>query len=47
MDKAQIIEFGAGISVIVAGALLLVYVRKVKDKLRKFILRNGQNEKYL
>ncbi len=47
MVKEWIVEFSAGVSVIAVGTFLLVYVRRVKDKLRKFILRHGQDEKYL
>jgi hypothetical protein len=39
MDKVQIIELGAGASILVAGSFLLYYIRKVKSKLRRFILR--------
>ena len=44
MVGERIAEFGAGISIIIAGTFLLVHVRKIKEKLRKFILRREQNE---
>ena len=42
MDKIQIIELGVGASVIAAGAFLWAYIRRVKNKLKKFVLRGGQ-----
>ena len=44
MVKEWIVEFSAGVSIIVMGTFLLVYIRKVKDKLKKFILRHNQDE---
>ena len=44
MEGVKIVELSTGISVIVAGTFLLAYIRNVKDKLRKFILRHNQNE---
>lgn len=38
----MITELGVGISIIAAGAFLLIYIRKIKEKLRKFILRRGR-----
>ena len=42
MDQAQIIELGVGASIIAAGVFLWAYVRKVKNKLKKFVLRGRQ-----
>ena len=37
----DIIELGVGTTIIVGGAFLLAYIRRVKNKLRKFVLRQG------
>ena len=37
----DVIELGIGASIIAVGAFLLAYIRRVKNKLRKFVLRGG------
>ena len=39
MDQSQIIELGVGAGIIAVGAFLLAYIRKAKNKLKKFVLR--------
>ena len=43
MDRAAIIELSIGIGAIVLGILLALYIRKVKERLKKFVLRNHEN----
>ena len=42
MDQPQIIELGLGAGIIAVGAFLLAYIKKVKNKLKRFVLRGGQ-----
>ena len=42
MDSSQIIELGVGASIIAAGVILWAYIKKIKNKLKKFVLRGGQ-----
>ena len=44
MDRAKLIELGVGTGIVVCGIFLFGYIRKIKSKLRKFILRSGGNE---
>lgn len=37
----DIVELGVGISAIAGGAFLLAYIKKIKNKLKKFVLRQG------
>ena len=37
----DIVELGVGISAIAGGAFLLAYIKKIKNKLKKFVLRDG------
>jgi len=37
----DIVELSIGAGIIAVGAFLLVYIRKVKNKLKKFVLRQG------
>ena len=38
----DIIELSVGASIIAAGLFLLAYIKKVKNRLKKFVLRQGQ-----
>ena len=38
----DIIELGVGASILGAGIILIAYIRKVKNKLKKFVLRGEQ-----
>lgn len=42
MDKAQIIELGVGTTIIAFGAFLAAYIKKTKNRLKKFVLRRNQ-----
>jgi len=42
MEQAQIIELGVGASIIAAGTFLWIYIRRIKNKLKKFVLRGEQ-----
>lgn len=44
MVREWVVEFSTGVGIIVIGAFILFYIRKVKDKLKRFILRHEQNE---
>jgi len=44
MVKEWIVEFSTGVGIIVIGAFVLFYIRKVKDKLKRFILRHENEE---
>ncbi len=46
MVKGWVAEFSAGISIIASGIFLLIYITRVKDKLKKFILRHDQDEEH-
>ena len=37
----DIIELGVGVATIAGGAFLLAYIKKIKNKLKKFVLRDG------
>jgi hypothetical protein len=38
----DVIELGTGAGIIAAGALLLAYIRRVKNRLKRFVLRGGR-----
>ena len=46
----DIVELSIGASIIAVGAFLLAYIRKIKNKLKKYVLRGAdedqQNETY-
>lgn len=37
----DIVELGIGMSIVAGGAFLLAYIKKVKNKLKKFVFRQG------
>lgn len=41
MDKLQIIELSTGLGIIAIGAFLLAYIKKIKNRLKRFVLRGG------
>ncbi len=38
----DIIELGVGATIIAAGAFLWIYIKKIKNKLKKFVLRHNK-----
>jgi len=40
----DMVDLGIGATVIAAGAFLLAYVKKVKRRLKRFILRQGEGK---
>jgi len=42
MEQTQIIELGVGAGIIAASTFLWIYVKRIKNKLKKFVLRGEQ-----
>jgi hypothetical protein len=43
MDQLWIIELSIGVGAIAVGTFLAVYIKKMKDKLKKSVLRNHED----